>query len=104
MSRSIIIARVRFDNEPLTADHDTSQRCSNPFCHVPITAKQGNKFCSDRCRMDGYVLRRAKIMIDEVGIVASTRFHRILNMALDDCIWRALIAPLITENQAVSKR
>jgi hypothetical protein len=27
------------------------------------------RYCSDRCRMDGYVLRRAKQMIDEVGVI-----------------------------------
>jgi hypothetical protein len=34
-----------------------------------MNAMQGKKFCCDRCRMDGYVLRRAKAMLDEVGIV-----------------------------------
>lgn len=35
------------------------------------TSPQGKhgRFCSDRCRMDGYVLRRAKAMIAEVGII-----------------------------------
>jgi hypothetical protein len=34
-----------------------------------MTAKSGKKSCSDRCRMDRYVLRRAKAMIAEVGII-----------------------------------
>ena len=54
--------------QPLTANPDRSERCSNPFCHHgSMNAKQGKKFCCDRCRMDGYVLRRAKAMLDEVG-------------------------------------
>jgi hypothetical protein len=65
-------------SEPLTAQHDSSERCSNPFCHghAPMGAKHGKRFCCDRCRMDGYVLRRAKAMLAEVGIV---EFNRILN-------------------------
>jgi predicted nucleic acid-binding Zn ribbon protein len=62
-------------SEPLTAQHDSSERCSNPFCHAPMDARHGKRFCSDRCRMDSYVLRRAKAMIAEVGIV---EFNRIL--------------------------
>jgi hypothetical protein len=27
------------------------------------------RYCCDRCRTDGYVLRRAKAMIAEVGII-----------------------------------
>jgi hypothetical protein len=38
-----------------------------------MIGKHGKKFCTDRCRMDGYVLRRAKAMIQEVGII---EFHK----------------------------
>ena len=56
--------------EPLTANPDRSERCSNPFCqHGSMNAKQGKKFCCDRCRLDGNVLRRARAMLEEVGIV-----------------------------------
>jgi hypothetical protein len=59
-----------FVSEPLTANQDNSERCGNPFCpNGTMAAKQGKKFCCDRCRMDGYVLRRARAMMDEVGIV-----------------------------------
>ena len=59
-----------FVSEALTANHDSSERCLNPFCHDGrMDAKRGKKFCCDRCRMDGYVLRRARAMLDEVGIV-----------------------------------
>jgi hypothetical protein len=62
--------------EALTANQIDSERCSNPFCHGPaMDAKPGKRFCCSHCRMDGYVLRRAKAMIEEVGIV---EFHRIL--------------------------
>ena len=62
-------------SEPLTANHDSSERCANPFCRVSIDSKHGKKFCCDRCRMDGYVLRRARAMLDEIGAV---RFKAIL--------------------------
>jgi hypothetical protein len=32
--------------------------------HAPVKLA-----CSDRCRMDRYVLRRARAMLEEVGIV-----------------------------------
>jgi hypothetical protein len=49
---------------------DSSERCANrPFCNSPVISRPGKKYCSDRCRLDGYVLRRAKAMLDEVGAV-----------------------------------
>ena len=61
-----------FVSEPLTANLDSSERCANrPFCKSPAISRPGKKYCSDRCRLDGYVLRRARAMLDEVGIVAS---------------------------------
>jgi hypothetical protein len=41
--------------------------------HAPVKLA-----CSDRCRMDRYVLRRAKAMLDEVGIA---EFNAILQRA-----------------------
>src|SRR5687767_7500465 len=59
--------------EPLTEFQGHPERCSNPFCDAPMAAKNKHASiklaCSDRCRMDRYVLRRAKAMLDEVGIV-----------------------------------
>ena len=55
-------------NEPLTDNGGHSERCANPFCEAEIAGRKGKRFCSDRCRMDTYVLRRAKEMIDRVGI------------------------------------
>jgi hypothetical protein len=57
-------------SEPLTANLNTSERCANrPFCRSPVISRPGKKYCSDRCRLDGYVLRRARAMLEEVGIV-----------------------------------
>ena len=59
--------------QPLTEFQGHPQRCSNPFCDAPMAAKNKHApvklFCCDRCRMDGWVLRRARAMLDEVGIV-----------------------------------
>jgi hypothetical protein len=59
-------------SEALTESSGYSQRCSNPFCDAPMAAKNKHApvklFCCDRCRMDGYVLRRARAMLEEVGI------------------------------------
>jgi hypothetical protein len=68
-----------FDNEPLTEKHDSSERCLNPFCESSVISRKGKKYCCDRCRMDGYVLRRARAMIDEIGIV---EFNAILQRPL----------------------
>jgi hypothetical protein len=68
-----------FDSNALTQSFRHSQRCANPFCHGAMVVKsprgKHGRYCSDRCRMDGYVLRRAKAMLDEVGIV---EFNEIL--------------------------
>jgi hypothetical protein len=56
-------------NKPLTVNNGQSERCANPFCKGDMTARRGKKYCSDRYRLDGYVLRRAKAMIHEVGII-----------------------------------
>jgi hypothetical protein len=59
--------------QPLTEFQGYPQRCSTPFCHAPMAAKNKHApvklSCCDRCRMDGYVLRRAKAMVDEIGVV-----------------------------------
>jgi hypothetical protein len=60
-------------SEPLTEFQGHPERCSNPFCNAPMAAKNKHApvklVCSNRCRMDRYVLRRAQAMLDEVGIV-----------------------------------
>ncbi len=60
-------------SEPLTEFQKHPERCSNPFCDAPMATKNNHApvrlACSDRCRIHRYVLRRAKAMLDEVGIV-----------------------------------
>jgi predicted nucleic acid-binding Zn ribbon protein len=64
-----------FAVEPLTAKNSHPERCQNPFCNAAIKPEKGKRYCSDRCRMDGYALRRAKALFDQVGIV---EFYTIL--------------------------
>ena len=60
-------------SEALMANQLDSGSCANPFCHSPaMEAKPGKRFCCNHCRVDGYVLRRARAMIEEVGIVEFT--------------------------------
>ena len=70
-----------FDTEPLTQSLGHSQRCANPFCNQTIEIKPRGKhgrYCSDRCRMDGYVLRRAKALLHEVGLIEFyERLHQV---------------------------
>ena len=57
----------------LTRFSGHSKPCANPFWVVVVEIKstkgKHGRYCSDRCRTDGYVLRRAKSMIAEVGII-----------------------------------
>jgi hypothetical protein len=65
-----------FDTEPLTQSLGHSERCANPFCNHAVGAK--GRYCSDRCRMDGYVLRRAKALLHEVGLIEFyERLHQV---------------------------
>ncbi len=64
-------------SEPLTAEGHGFKPCDNPFCKTPTEAKSGKRFCSDRCRMDGYALRRVNALLDRVGVI---EFHRILDL------------------------
>lgn len=59
----------RFDNEPLTDNGGQSERCANPLCRKQMRARKGKKVCSDPCRMEVYVLRRAREMRNRLGIV-----------------------------------
>lgn len=66
-----------FNAAPLTESGIASERCQNPFCDHPMKAKAKNApiklYYSSPCKMDGYVLRRAKQMLNEVGIVELNR-------------------------------
>jgi hypothetical protein len=71
-------------SQSLTTSNRHSGRCQNPFCLVSIEPLEDGwrrterRYCSNPCRMDGYVLRRAKAMLAEVGIV---QFHKLLDRA-----------------------
>jgi hypothetical protein len=62
-------------SQRLTANLDSSERCANPFRdRGSMCFKQGKKFCCDRCRMDGYVLRRARAAesrVDAYGVMVA---------------------------------
>lgn len=65
----------------LTHIQNDSGRYANPFCDKQRETKPRGKhgrYCCDQCRMDGYALRRAKALLDKVGIV---RFHELLGQA-----------------------
>lgn len=55
--------------------------CSSPLCDVQfeqtgIMRLEPRKFCSAECRQDAWILRRAKALLDKVGII---KFHTILD-------------------------
>ena len=54
-------------------------RCGNPFCdrqrEIKPRGKHG-RYCSAPCRMDGHALKRAKALLNRVGI---TRFHELMD-------------------------
>jgi len=41
-------------------------------------AGPSGRYCSNRCKLDGYALRRVKALLNKVGIV---RFHTLLDQA-----------------------
>jgi hypothetical protein len=65
----------------LTHIQNDSGRCANPFCDKQREIKPRGKhgrYCCDQCRMDGYALRRAKALLNKVGII---EFHVLLDQA-----------------------
>ena len=52
--------------------------CQSPICDVEFEqtgmAMQPRRYCSDQCRMDVFVLRRARRMILRLGIVRFNAF------------------------------
>lgn len=59
-----------YRDQPLTAEFgDVQKPCASPICDRAVVPNgRGKKFCSDRCRLDGYVIRRAKTMIVQLGV------------------------------------
>lgn len=66
----------------LTRLNGHSQQCANPFCVINVEIKSARgkhgRYCCARCRFDGYALRRAKALLDKVGVL---RFHTLLDEA-----------------------
>ena len=61
-----------FIRTALTQLNGHPERCANPFCDgVAKRSPRGKhgRYCSDHCRLDGYVLRRVKTMIDRKSVV-----------------------------------
>jgi hypothetical protein len=71
---------ANFARTALTQLNGHSQRGANPFCDTAFEIKsprgKHGRYCSARCRFDGYALRRAKTLLDKVGVV---RFHVLLD-------------------------
>ena len=68
----------------LTTSSGQSDTCQKPFCKSIIEAlpdgwrRTKRRYCSNRCKLDGYALRRAEALLNRVGIV---RFHDLLDQA-----------------------
>ena len=64
-------------SDALTLRNGQCERCSNPFCDgTARKSRKHGRYCSDKCRMDGYALRRAKALLNQVGI---SEFYRLLD-------------------------
>jgi len=71
--------------QSLTTSSGQSDTCGNPFCKAIIEPlpdgchrRTARRYCSNRCKLDGYVLRRAKALLNKVGII---QFHERLREA-----------------------
>ena len=53
------------------------ERCSNLFCDgTARKSRKHGRYCSDKCWMDGYSLRRVKALLNKVGVM---EFRRLLD-------------------------
>jgi hypothetical protein len=72
-----------FGIKSLTTSSGQSGSRQNPFCKSDIeTLPDGwrrteRRFCSDQCKLDVYTLRRARAVLNKVGII---EFHRLLDL------------------------
>jgi hypothetical protein len=69
-------------NLVVTTSSGHSERCRNPFCETAIEPmnhgrwrRTQRRFCSDTCKYDYHALKRAKALLDKVGIV---RFNYVM--------------------------
>jgi hypothetical protein len=67
-SKHLKVDDQSFASEPLTVKQGGFKPYANPFYKVPMVMKTGKKFCSDRCRLDGNALRRAKALLRNVDL------------------------------------
>jgi hypothetical protein len=76
------VAARSFDIKSLTTSSGQFDACQNPFCKSVIEPlpngwrRTKRRYCSNRCKLDGYTLRRAKALLANVGII---EFHRLLD-------------------------
>ena len=64
-------------SDALTLRNGHSERCAKPLCNgTARKSRKHGRYCSDKCRMDGYALRRAKALLDQVGVI---EFNRLLD-------------------------
>ena len=70
--------------QSLTTSSGHSGKCGNPFCNSIIEPlpygyrRTARRYCSNRCKLDGYALRRAKALLAKVGI---STFHVLLDQS-----------------------
>ena len=63
------VAARSFDIQSLTTSSGQSDACQNPFCKSVIEPlpdgwrRTKRRYCSNRCKLDGYALRRAKALL-----------------------------------------
>ena len=71
-------------SQSLTTSSEQSYACGNPFCKAIIEPlpegyrRTARRYCSDRCKLDCYALRRVAAIISQVGLV---RFYDRLDQA-----------------------
>ena len=60
-----------FDIKSLTTSSGQSDACQNPFCKSVIEPlpdgwrRTKRRYCSNRCKLDGYALRRVKALLNK---------------------------------------
>ncbi len=71
-------------SQSLTTSSGQSNACGNPFCKALIEPlpegyrRTARRYCSNRCKLDCYALRRVAAIISQVGRV---RFYDRLDQA-----------------------
>lgn len=60
-----------------------SERCLNPICRAELgpRKRKRKKFCSDRCRLNGWVLARAARLLFQIE---PSRWYEVLQLSRED--------------------